>query len=335
MIKKITYTLILFFSCSFISCSNLHKEQDVIQEQQISTTESTEIINKHENITMEYILDNLTSDEFGGRFTGSNGNTLAEEFIEDIFNGIGLDKVFNEDNYKHAYTQEISNTPGLQNDNSKTEFKEINNIIGKISGKDSKSAVIISAHFDHIGKQGNELFRGAVDNGSGVAILIDLAQKLKTEYSKTVPDHDIIFCAFNGEEEGLEGSYNFVEDIKGKYESLININIDSVGYKNGGDIIFLRRNFETTDIIQQNLYTNMEKALNENSLNVSKDDIKGISDSISFDNESIANICLIEENVKEVIHSVNDTMDIINFDNLNLISNSIYNFLKSYTILTE
>ena len=333
MIKKITYTLIIFFSCSFISCSNLHNKNN-IKEQDISTIEDIEIINKQENITMEYILDNLTSDEFEGRFTGSNGNKLAEQFIEDIFNNIELDKVFNTDNYKHTYIQEISDTPGLQNADSKTEFKEINNIIGKISGKDSKRAIIISAHFDHIGKQGDEIFRGAVDNGSGVAILIDLAQKLQIECSEMIPDYDIIFCAFNGEEEGLQGSKAFVRDIMDKYESLTNINIDSVGYEKGGDIIFLRRNSEATNITQQNLYTNIEKALNKNGLNVSEKEIKGVSDNASFENEGIANICLIEENVKEIIHSVSDTIDVINFDNLNSISNSIYYFLKNYIILS-
>ena len=145
MIKKITYTLIIFFSCSFISCSNLHNENN-IKEQDISTIEDIEIINKQENITMEYILDNLTSDEFEGRFTGSNGNKLAEQFIEDIFNNIELDKVFNTDNYKHTYIQEISDTPGLQNADSKTEFKEINNIIIKFIKYKAKRISLSTNH---------------------------------------------------------------------------------------------------------------------------------------------------------------------------------------------
>ena len=77
-----------------------------------------------------------------------------------------------------------------------------------------------------------------------------------------------------------------------------------------------------------------EKALNKNGLNVSEKEIKGVSDNASFENEGIANICLIEENVKEIIHSVSDTIDVINFDNLNSKSNSIYYFLKNYIILS-
>ncbi|WP_369690840.1 hypothetical protein [Sarcina ventriculi] len=72
----------------------------------------------------------------------------------------------------------------------------------------------------------------------------------------------------------------------------------------------------------------MEKALNKNGLNVSKNEIKGISDNASFANEGIANICLIKENVKEIIHSVNDTIEVIKFNNLNSINNARYYFHK-------
>ena len=53
---------------------------------------------------------------------------------------------------KHQYEQEVYKTYGLIADDDYGEVKTVSNIIGKIEGK-SNNAVIISAHFDHIGIQ--------------------------------------------------------------------------------------------------------------------------------------------------------------------------------------
>lgn len=315
--KKIFFSiLILIFTCSLKSCGTVHKQQDKINQ----------------NINSEYIIKKLTSDEFEGRLVGSYGNKLSEDFINNLFDEIKLEKIFNKNDYKHPYIQEVSDTYGIQDSNSKIEKKEVNNIVGKISGKNSENALIISAHFDHIGIQNGKIIRGAIDNASGVAVLINLAKILIEEYDINPPDFDIIFCAFNGEEKGLKGSSNFVKDIKNKYKNLVNINIDSVGYVNGGDIIFLGANFETQDIIQKNLYHMMEESLNKNNLKISQNDLKGVSDNKSFSFENIPNICLVEENIKEVINSTNDSVEIVDFNKLDSIVKSIIYFIKQYSI---
>lgn len=325
MKKTFACILTLVFSCSLISCGFLHKNQEKTNINDLKQNESSE------NLNSEYIISTLTSDEFEGRLVGSNGNKLTEDFINNLFNEIKLEKIFNNNDYKHTYTQEVTDTYGLQDSNSKIEEKEVNNIVGKISGENSKNALIISAHFDHIGKQDGQIIRGAIDNASGVAVLINLAEKLKLEYNINPPKFDIIFCAFNGEEKGLEGSSNFVKDIKNKYENLVNINIDCVGYKNGGNIIFLGANFETKDIVQKKLYETMEESLNKNNLEISQNDLKGVSDSISFACENIPNICLIEENIKEVINSPRDTIDVVDFERLDSIVKSIIYFIDLYS----
>ena len=58
---------------------------------------------------------------------------------------------------------------------------------------------MISAHYDHLGRHGQRYYPGANDNASGVAALLYLAQQLQAMREQ------IIFVAFDGEEQGLHG----------------------------------------------------------------------------------------------------------------------------------
>ncbi|MDE1193202.1 MAG: M28 family peptidase [Arachidicoccus sp.] len=90
----------------------------------------------------------------------------------------------------------------------------VHNIIGEIEGKNKDSLVVISAHYDHLGKVGNAYFPGANDNASGVAFLLSMAKY----YSRHKPKNTLIFLAFTGEEASLVGSGYFVN------HPLINLN---------------------------------------------------------------------------------------------------------------
>ena len=86
------------------------------------------------------------------------------------------------------------------------------NVVAKIEGSDPKlrdQAVLYSAHHDHLGigqpdGSGDKIYNGALDNGSGCAILIEMARV----WSKTtpVPKRSIYFAAVAAEEQGLLGS---------------------------------------------------------------------------------------------------------------------------------
>ncbi len=83
------------------------------------------------------------------------------------------------------------------------------NVIGYVEGTEfPDSFILLSAHYDHLGKMGEHTyFPGANDNASGVAMLLDLA----THYTeKEPPVKSIIFIAFGAEESGLVGSKYFV-----------------------------------------------------------------------------------------------------------------------------
>ena len=326
MYRKISIFLsIMIILVSLSACTNKTENIETVQDLNSAETNNSIEEQKEKGIIIdkEEVINKLCSDEFEGRLVGSLGNELAGEYISDLFGKVGLISMFGE-NYNHEYTQEVYKTYGLIAEDDHGEVKTINNIVGKIEGN-SNNAIVISAHFDHIGIQDGKIIRGAIDNASGVAVLLDLAEILNNKYSVNKPVFDIIFCAFNGEENGLTGSEKFIEDINGKYDNLININIDSVGYKNGGKVTFLDKNTDTS------LYEPMKEVIENNGLEVELDtDLKGTADSVAFDQAGIPSICIIDENVKDVIHTENDVPELIDYDRLDKIVKSVYDFVSSY-----
>lgn len=102
---------------------------------------------------------------------------------------------------------------------------ETANVVAKIQGK-SDQTIVVSAHYDHLGKLGKDVFPGADDNASGVAALLELAE----EFSKS-PElpYSITFVATTGEEAGLLGSEHHVNKRSFNAKNVIcNLNIDMI-----------------------------------------------------------------------------------------------------------
>ena len=85
------------------------------------------------------------------------------------------------------------------------------NVIGVINGSDtSADCIILSAHHDHVGRDGNDIYYGAVDNASGTVAIMEIANLMNKAVEKGFkPKRTIIFASFTGEEKGLLGSYHF------------------------------------------------------------------------------------------------------------------------------
>ena len=112
------------------------------------------------------------------------------------------------------------------------EAKKTYNVVGYIEGSDLKlknEYVILGAHLDHVGYQGDKLyFPGANDNASGVAGLIAIAEAIKK--SPTKPRRSIVFVAFSSEESGLKGSKYFVNNMPFPAEQTVAmLNFDCIG----------------------------------------------------------------------------------------------------------
>ena len=106
------------------------------------------------------------------------------------------------------------------------------NVIGYIPGKKTKKFIVLSAHFDHLGRMGTStIFPGANDNASGVSMLLSLAKHFK----KNPPNYSLVFCFFSGEEAGLEGSKYFVSHPYFKLnKTKFVLNIDIMGSASDG-----------------------------------------------------------------------------------------------------
>lgn len=113
------------------------------------------------------------------------------------------------------------------------------NVVGILEGSDSKlknEAIVIGAHYDHLGRGGEgslapregETHHGADDNASGVAGMIELARIFSGERARL--KRTLIFIAFSGEEEGLLGSNYYVNHpVVPLAQTVAMINMDMIG----------------------------------------------------------------------------------------------------------
>jgi Zn-dependent M28 family amino/carboxypeptidase len=86
-----------------------------------------------------------------------------------------------------------------------------NNVVGLLPGTDAGAAtqaVVYSAHYDHLGidpaLSGDNIYNGAVDNGTGVGMVLELAHAFATSPAR--PPHPVLFVSVTAEEKGLLGS---------------------------------------------------------------------------------------------------------------------------------
>jgi Zn-dependent M28 family amino/carboxypeptidase len=94
---------------------------------------------------------------------------------------------------------------------SKVRKFESYNVLGLLPGSDAgpaKQAVVYSAHYDHLGidpaMSGDNIYNGAVDNGTGVGTLLELARAFTASSAR--PPHPVLFASVTAEEKGLLGS---------------------------------------------------------------------------------------------------------------------------------
>jgi len=118
----------------------------------------------------------------------------------------------------------------------KNTLREIdsNNVVGKVEGSDpalKNEYVVYSAHWDHLGRdpklQGDQIFNGALDNASGVAMLLEIAEAFTK--MPTPPKRSVLFLAVTAEEKGLLGAkYYATNPLYPLNKTVANINMDGV-----------------------------------------------------------------------------------------------------------
>jgi len=162
----------------------------------------------------------LSSDQYEGRKTGTKGAEMARAYLKERFKAIGLNA------YSSSYEQPFS-----FNDD-KQQVIEGKNIVGYVPGRND-GVIVVSAHYDHLGIVGKEIYNGADDNASGVAGLLQLA----AYFVKNKPEHTLIFAAFDAEEMGLRGAEAFVANAPVALEKIrLNVNMDMISHNDKGEL---------------------------------------------------------------------------------------------------
>ena len=201
--------LFIFYILYFVFSPVVAQKQDVMKQ------------------TVEY----LASQELGGRFPATVGDTLASEFIVSQLSSLKLKPIV-KGKKKTAYFQDF--TYGK----TKEQERTTHNIIAVLPGNDKQlkhEYIVVGSHYDHLGLGGQNsgsrrpdtlgVHPGADDNASGDAVVLELAKYFKKERAK----RSIIFAFFGAEEQGLIGSKNFLEWMKKDDAQRINLPADKKG----------------------------------------------------------------------------------------------------------
>ena len=120
----------------------------------------------------------------------------------------------------------------IQRKNIKTLDGE--NVLGFVEGTDSdlkEEVLIVTAHYDHLGKRGTSVYNGADDNGSGTSTVLEVCEAFVNAKKNGIgPRRSVLFMLVSGEEKGLLGSeYYAANPLFPLAQTIANINVDMVG----------------------------------------------------------------------------------------------------------
>jgi Zn-dependent M28 family amino/carboxypeptidase len=159
----------------------------------------------------------LADPKWEGRAAGSPGGLAARAWIVDRFKTIGLQPIAG--GYVHPFTYTRTTATGRQEG-------EGANVLGLCMGTEpTLPYFVVSAHYDHVGVRDGQVYPGADDNASGVAVILEVAAVCqKTPFRRT-----ILFAAFDAEERGLQGARAFLATPPVPRDRIaLNVNLDMV-----------------------------------------------------------------------------------------------------------
>jgi hypothetical protein len=176
--------------------------------------------------TLTADLRTIAAPELEGRLTGSAGGRRARALIGERFARLGLLPIDGSFEQRFSFSEKRSD--GVR------EFPDAANVIGLLPGTaEPRTYLVVGAHYDHLGMVDGRVFPGADDNASGVAALLAIAGWL----GHHPPPASILFVAFDGEEQGLQGSKYFVANPPVPLDRITAmINMDMIGRGDAGTL---------------------------------------------------------------------------------------------------
>ena len=299
--------IILFSLTVLVSCKN----------------ELSEVISMKEDVFV------LADDNLAGRETGTEGEIQAGDYIAKRFRDLELQPkgtkgyfqnfTFKPSSNPHQEAEVIDSLPG-------DGMAMGRNVIGFMDNK-AGNTIVIGAHYDHLGmggegslyRDGEAIHNGADDNASGVAMMLQLAERLQTVGKA----NNYLFIAFTGEEMGLLGSNYFVKNATISLDKVAYmINLDMVGRLNDENTIAVH-GVGTSPIFKQTLFAN-----NDQNLTI-KEFESGIGPS-DFTSFYVADVPVLAffTGQHEDYHKPSDDPEKLNYEGMERISNYIINIIS-------
>ena len=182
----------------------------------------------------------LASDSLEGRETGKPGQKMAAAYIANHFKEIGIPP-YKRKTYFQKFKVKSKRHVCKCDDCDLTFFKRVfksnqiirgENVLGFIEGSDLKEElIIITAHYDHLGKHDSLIFNGADDDASGVAGAMEIAEAfMLAKKDGKGPRRSILIMPVSGEEKGLLGSKYYTDNpVYPLNNTIANLNIDMIG----------------------------------------------------------------------------------------------------------
>ncbi|MDC8832239.1 M28 family peptidase [Alteromonas gilva] len=171
-------------------------------------------------------LNVLAADVMEGRETGSKGAQRSRDYLLKRYQQIGLSALPTLNDFTHPFT-------ATKNDHVITGINMLgmlNANPGDGTAEPANRYIVVSAHYDHIGRSGRRIYNGADDNASGVAAMLYLATQSQQQQRQC---HQV-FLASDAEEHGLLGARAFVRaELINKAGIFVNLNLDMLSQPGG------------------------------------------------------------------------------------------------------
>jgi len=153
---------------------------------------------------------------------------IKESSLQKILNdkNISLDELYERTSSKDFQPVDLGFTINIA---GKNKYRSVinRNVVAEIPGQ-TKERIVLSAHIDHLGmnpfQEGDNIYNGAIDNGTAVAAMMVVAKVLK-EFQDDL-HYSITILGCNAEESGLLGSKYYVQNTD-RSNIIANINFES------------------------------------------------------------------------------------------------------------
>ena len=285
----------------------------------------------------------LASDSLEGRETGKPGQKMAAAYIANHFKEIGIPP-YKRRTYFQKFKVKSKRHVCKCDDCDLTFFKRVfksnqiirgENVLGFIEGSDLKEElIIITAHYDHLGKHDSLIFNGADDDASGVAGAMEIAEAfMLAKKDGKGPRRSILIMPVSGEEKGLLGSKYYTDNpVYPLNNTIANLNIDMIGrlddWHSTGNYVYLigsdRLSYDLHNINEEvnNKYTKLDL---DYKYNDEEDPNRYYyrSDHYNFAKNNIP-VIFYFNGVHEDYHRPSDTIEKLDFSKIKTISKLVF-----------